>query len=181
MPCIDWRYSSYATANGGDHVVHMLENSAISLRTLLANLNFDMNMNGSSCFLKLFWLGSWWLEVYRMTTKHMVRLRAYVNNLSYHRVAIGKWQFYTLRPRQSGRHFSNDIFKCIFFNEEYEFRLKCHWNLFIGTMGRCRPGAKPLSEPFMVSLVTHICVTRPQWVKKRVSCICKSISYRIWI
>ena len=28
-----------------------------------------------------------------------------------------------------------------------------------------RPGDKPLSEPMMVSLMTHICVTRPQWVK----------------
>ena len=28
-----------------------------------------------------------------------------------------------------------------------------------------RPGDKPLSEPIMVSLLTHICVTRPQWVK----------------
>ena len=27
-----------------------------------------------------------------------------------------------------------------------------------------RPGAKPLSGPMMVSLLTHICVTRPQWV-----------------
>ena len=29
-----------------------------------------------------------------------------------------------------------------------------------------RPGDKPLSEPMMVSLTTHICVTRPQWVKR---------------
>ena len=28
-----------------------------------------------------------------------------------------------------------------------------------------RPGDKPLSEPMMVSLLTHICVARPQWVK----------------
>ena len=28
-----------------------------------------------------------------------------------------------------------------------------------------RPGDKPLSEPRMESLLTHICVTRPQWVK----------------
>ena len=28
-----------------------------------------------------------------------------------------------------------------------------------------RPGDKPLSEPMMVNLPTHICVTRPQWVK----------------
>ena len=27
-----------------------------------------------------------------------------------------------------------------------------------------RPGDKPLSEPMLVSLLTHICVTRPQWV-----------------
>ena len=27
-----------------------------------------------------------------------------------------------------------------------------------------RPGDKPLSEPIMVRLPTHICVTRPQWV-----------------
>ena len=28
-----------------------------------------------------------------------------------------------------------------------------------------RSGDKPLSEPMMVRLLTHICVTRPQWVK----------------
>ena len=28
-----------------------------------------------------------------------------------------------------------------------------------------RPGDKPLSEQMMVSLLTHICVTRPQWIK----------------
>ena len=32
-----------------------------------------------------------------------------------------------------------------------------------------RPGDKPLSEPMMVSLLTHICVTRPQWVKVKCS------------
>ena len=28
-----------------------------------------------------------------------------------------------------------------------------------------RLGDKPLSEPMMVGLLTHICITRPQWVK----------------
>ena len=32
-----------------------------------------------------------------------------------------------------------------------------------------RPGGKPLSEPMMVSLLTHICATRPQWVDKKKS------------
>ena len=27
-----------------------------------------------------------------------------------------------------------------------------------------RPGDKPLSKPMMVSVLTHICVTRPQWI-----------------
>ena len=29
-------------------------------------------------------------------------------------------------------------------------------------MAWCRSGDKPLSEPMMVSLMTHTCVTRPQ-------------------
>ena len=33
-----------------------------------------------------------------------------------------------------------------------------------GIMVWRRPGEKPLSESMMVSLLTHICVTRPQWV-----------------
>ena len=32
-----------------------------------------------------------------------------------------------------------------------------------------RPGEKLFSEPMMVSLLTYICATRPQWVKRRVS------------
>ena len=35
----------------------------------------------------------------------------------------------------------------------------------VQTMAWRRSGDKPLSEPMMVSLPTHICVTRPQWVK----------------
>ena len=38
-----------------------------------------------------------------------------------------------------------------------------------------RPGDKPLSEPMMVTLPTHICVTRPQWVKKRTFNVRQSI------
>ena len=58
----------------------------------------------------------------------------------------------------------------------YEFRLTFHWSLFLGVqinniptlvhvMAWRRPGDMPLSEPMMVRLPTHICVTRPQWVK----------------
>ena len=33
-----------------------------------------------------------------------------------------------------------------------------------------RSGEKPLSEPMVISALTHKCVTRPQWVKTRVQC-----------
>ena len=83
--------------------------------------------------------------------------------------------FITLRPRQNGRHFADDIFKCIFLNENVwipnKISLKCVPKGPINNIPslvqimvwRC-PGAKPLSEPMMVSLLTHICVIRPQWV-----------------
>ena len=53
----------------------------------------------------------------------------------------------------------------------FELRLKFHWSCSINNipalvqlMAWHRPGDRPLSEPVMVSLPTHICVTRPQWV-----------------
>ena len=43
-----------------------------------------------------------------------------------------------------------------------------------------RPGDKPLSEPMMVSLTTHICVTRPQWVKLISSMYVKNSFPNFW-
>ena len=82
----------------------------------------------------------------------------------------------TLRLRQNGRHFPDDIFKYIFLNENVWFSLKISLKFvhkvpikkipaLVQTMAWRRPGDKPLSEPMMVWLPTHICVTRPQWVK----------------
>ena len=82
----------------------------------------------------------------------------------------------TLRPRQNRRHFADDIFKCIFLNENARISLKISLKFvpmvrinnipaLVQIMAWRRLGAKPLSEPMMVSLLTHICITRPQWVK----------------
>ena len=82
----------------------------------------------------------------------------------------------TLRPRHNGRHFADDIFKCFFLNENVwipikfslKFVPKVPINIIpalVRIMAWRRPGDKPLSEPMMVCLLTHICVTRPQWVK----------------
>ena len=81
----------------------------------------------------------------------------------------------TLRQRQNGRHFADAIFKCIFLNENVwtplEISLKFVPEVWINNMPTLvqimawhRPGDKPLSEWMMVSLLTHIWVTRPQWM-----------------
>ena len=81
----------------------------------------------------------------------------------------------TLRPRQNGRHFADDSFKRIFLNENVRISIKISLKFvpkgpinnipaLVLIMAWRRPGDKPLSEPMMVSLPTHICVTRPQWV-----------------
>ena len=83
----------------------------------------------------------------------------------------------TLRPRQNGRRFT-DVFKCIFLNENVCIMIKISLNFvpkgpinsvpaLVQTMAWRRPGVKPLSEPMMVSLPTHICVTQPQWVNAK--------------
>ena len=81
----------------------------------------------------------------------------------------------TLRPRQNGHHFADDIFECIFMNENVwlslrislKFVRKVRINntvVLVQIMAWRRPGDKPLSEPMMISFMAHICVTGPQWV-----------------
>ena len=78
----------------------------------------------------------------------------------------------SLRPRQNGRHFADDVFKCIFLNENVWILLKISLKFvpkgpinnmpsLVQVMTWRRPGDKPLSEPMLVSLLTHISVTRP--------------------
>ena len=84
----------------------------------------------------------------------------------------------TLRPRQNGRHFAGDIFKCIFMNENVWIPIEISLKFvpkdpinnilaLVRIMVWRRPGDKPLSEPMMVSLLMHICVTQPQWVNNK--------------
>ena len=82
----------------------------------------------------------------------------------------------TLRPRQHGHHFPDYMLKCIFLNENVWISIKFSLSIIpdgpinnipalVQIMAWRRLGDKPLSEPMMVLLLTHICVTRPQWVK----------------
>ena len=83
--------------------------------------------------------------------------------------------FNTLRPRQNGRHFADDTFKRIFLKENVRIFIKISLKFvpksridnipaLFQIMAWHRPGDKPLSEAMIVSLLTHICVARPQWV-----------------
>ena len=68
----------------------------------------------------------------------------------------------TLRPRQNGRHFADNIFNCIFLNENAWISLKISLKFvpkvrinnipsLVQIMAWRRSGDKPLSEPMMVS------------------------------
>ena len=78
----------------------------------------------------------------------------------------------TLRPKQHGRLFPDDISKDIFLNQNIWISIRISLKFvprgpfnnipaLVQIMAWRRPGYKPLSETMMVSLLTHICVTRP--------------------
>ena len=82
------------------------------------------------------------------------------------------WGLHTLRLMQNGQHFAGNIF----LNENVWILLKISLKFvnkvrinnipaLVQIMAWRWPGNKPLSEPMMVRLLMHICVTRPQWVK----------------
>ena len=79
----------------------------------------------------------------------------------------------TLRPRQNGHHFADDTFKRVFVNGNVEISIKISLKIvpkgpinnipaLVQIMAWRRSGDKPLSEPMLASLLTHICVTRAQ-------------------
>ena len=82
---------------------------------------------------------------------------------------ISKFYLNTLRLRQSGRHFADDIFKCIFLNEKVLIFIQISLKLvpknpinnkstLFQIMAWCWSGDKPLSEPMLVYLTdTYIC------------------------
>ena len=95
-----------------------------------------------------------------------------VNQRGYYKCNTPCWQMPGLT--HWGRDEIDAILQTTFSNafywmKMYWFRLKYHWSLFprIHLTARRRPDDKPLSEPMVASLLTHICVTRPQWVNHR--------------
>ena len=100
--------------------------------------------------------------------QHWFRLRSFCSDLKLPVVL----NINTLRLRQNGRHFADDIFKCIFLNENIHILIKISLKFvhkgpinnipaLVQIMAWCRPGDKPLPEPMLVDIPTHICIIRP--------------------
>ena len=79
--------------------------------------------------------------------------------------------------RQNDRHFPGNIFKCNLLNENVWISIKISLKFvpkgsisnipaLVQIMAWCQLGDKPLSEPMLACSPTHICVSRPQWVKQ---------------
>ena len=86
--------------------------------------------------------------------------------------------------------FSLNIFTCIFLNENLWNSIKISLKFvpkgpmdnilaLVQIMAWRRPGDKPLSEPMMVVLPTHICVIRPQWVNILEALSLQTLSLRL--
>ena len=81
--------------------------------------------------------------------------------------AIPWMDFKHTEARQDGRHFADDIFKCIFLNENIWILIKISLpkspinNILalVQIITWRRSGNKLLSEPMMVRLPMHICIT----------------------
>ena len=96
------------------------------------------------------------------------------------------YTFNTLKPRQNGRRLADDIFERIFLNENIWILINISLNVvpksqinnfptLVKIMAWRRTGDKPLSEPMLIILLTHICVTRPQWVIYPYICSCNHV------
>ena len=119
-----------------------------------------------------------WLSMYSSTSEATLKDMGKFPRIRYIKFIILRiFRSYiidTLRPRQNGRHFADDIFKFIFLNENVWIPIKISLKFvpkgpinnipaLVQIIAWRRPGDKPLSEPMMVGFLTHICITRPQW------------------
>ena len=86
--------------------------------------------------------------------------------------------WFTYINRSKYRHFANDIFQWIFLNANVWISIVislkfvpngqfCNIPSLVQLIVWRRSDDKPLSEPMIVNLLTHICVTRPKWAIKK--------------
>ena len=141
--------------------------SCISMRNSIV----DIKQSKQVCYIQS-WI-SYMDKIIQMRFQPYLLTFPYISGMT----SWGWASFNSLGPRQNCHHFAHDIFKCIFLNENILILLKMslkfvpqvrinNISALIQIMAWRRPGDKPLSEPILISLLTHICVARPQWVNK---------------
>ena len=103
--------------------------------------------------------------------------------------AAPSYNYIWLVSQVSGMHVQKwHHFKCILLNENVWIWIKIslkfvpggpnnNFQAFVQIMAWRRSGDKPSSELIMISLLTDICVTRPQWVKSVTSSLCPFEAY----
>ena len=98
------------------------------------------------------------------------KLRSHVYFSHHYRYTLTHW-----RRDKMNAISQTTFYKCILLNENVCITTKNSLKFvpkgpinnipaLVQIMAWRRPGDKPLSEPMLVCLPTHICVTRPQWV-----------------
>ena len=118
-------------------------------------------------------LGVWTVQRIRVHTRARSMNPALYVTVGFHLFPLEEPDYFNiLRPKKL-RHFADGIFKSIFFNENVWILVKNSRPInnippLVQIVAWCLPGNKPLSEPMMVRLPTHICVTQPQLVKQKI-------------
>ena len=85
-------------------------------------------------------------------------------------INVATYQQLTHRVEKNGHNFADDVFKCIFLNANV-----CILNtIWLNSVLECLIDYITLSEPMVVSLLMHLCVTRPQGFDNSVLCIRKA-------
>ena len=87
-----------------------------------------------------------------------------------------------LRQRQNGRHFTDNIFKCIIFNKTFWIVIQISLKfvskgpmtqIMAQIMAWCQTGDTSLTVPMMVKSAIHI--TQPQWINSLAPGRCENI------
>ena len=109
----------------------------------------------------------------------------------WHPFDVTKITYYPLTHwgREKWPTFANAFPSMKIFEFRFKFSLKfvpkCPINnipALVRIMAWRRPGDKPLSEPMMARLPTHICVIRPQWVKsKKCMGVINTLGSALWL
>ena len=98
----------------------------------------------------------------------MTSIKTWWRHRLFHRIIAQQVTCFNLSPGQNGLHFADDVFKCISLNKNFWIRnkisLKCVPYCLVDSLTALVQIMAYLKQWWYV-LLTHICVTLPQWVK----------------